>query len=330
MNSFARIGIGAAMLVGLGVAPASSVLAADWGSDRHYGDHPHESHAPSAHDFHSGSPSGFHGAQRNMDRGASPVARQDFRRDFHSGPSSEFQGGRGRDFRGGASHAFHGGFHGGAASAARNMPPSEFRGAPPGFHADARNFQGRDFNRSFDRNVRGAPSHEFDRSAARDFRGAPSRDFNRGSTRDFRGARSHDFNSGSGRDFHGASRQGFHGGSSHQVRGFHGHDFAQFTPQEHQTWSRGTWQHTWHNGHFGWWWDCDDFWFFYLEPIYTFPTFVSYYYDDDYYGDGYGNGYGYGASDYSWYWCDEPEGYYPYVQTCEVPWRPVSPSQESY
>lgn len=25
----------------------------------------------------------------------------------------------------------------------------------------------------------------------------------------------------------------------------------------------------------------------------------------------------------SWYYCDSPKGYYPYVQSCDSPWRPV-------
>ena len=25
----------------------------------------------------------------------------------------------------------------------------------------------------------------------------------------------------------------------------------------------------------------------------------------------------------TWYYCDSPQGYYPYVQSCDAPWRPV-------
>jgi hypothetical protein len=28
----------------------------------------------------------------------------------------------------------------------------------------------------------------------------------------------------------------------------------------------------------------------------------------------------------SWYYCDNPKGYYPYVQSCRNAWRPVSPT----
>jgi hypothetical protein len=26
-----------------------------------------------------------------------------------------------------------------------------------------------------------------------------------------------------------------------------------------------------------------------------------------------------------WYYCDNPQGYYPYVANCPTPWRPVTP-----
>lgn len=96
---------------------------------------------------------------------------------------------------------------------------------------------------------------------------------------------------------------------------FHGHAFAEFTPQEQRTWRRGEWRHTRHDGHFGWWWFADGFWFFYPEPVYPYPTYIGYYYNDEYAGD-----------EYYWYWCDDPEGYYPYVQECNEPWEPVSPA----
>ena len=30
-----------------------------------------------------------------------------------------------------------------------------------------------------------------------------------------------------------------------------------------------------------------------------------------------------------WYYCEEPQGYYPYVQQCPGGWQPVAPTQQS-
>ena len=198
----------------------------------------------------------------------------------------------------GVSHSSHGsapsslhgglprGFHG-------SLPSSQFRGAPPGFHGTSRSFRGP---------------------------GAPQ--MNHGFNRQF-GGPSHSFGGGPSRNFSGGNARNFHGGPSGNFRGsFHGHDFAHFSDRERDMWQHGQWRHSWHNGHLGWWWFADNFWFFYPEPIYPYPTYVgpNYYYNSDEYDNG-----GYG-SDYYWYWCDNPRGYYPYVQQCNDEWQPVAPT----
>jgi hypothetical protein len=112
------------------------------------------------------------------------------------------------------------------------------------------------------------------------------------------------------------------GRPGHDLGTFHGHDFAHFTAQERASWQGGAWHHAWHNGHYGWWWFADGFWFFYPEPIYPFPLYVgalNYY---DYYDQ-------YGAPAYYWYYCEDPAGYYPYVQQCSAPWQQVPPTADS-
>ena len=128
--------------------------------------------------------------------------------------------------------------------------------------------------------------------------------------------------------FHGALP---HGGASPSFRGphgggvaghfgtFHGHDFAHFSAGERAAWEGGSWRHAWHNGHYGWWWFADGLWFFYTAPIYPYPPYVgpdAYY---DYYDEN-------GAPPYYWYHCEDPQGYYPYVQQCNGPWEPVPPN----
>lgn len=111
------------------------------------------------------------------------------------------------------------------------------------------------------------------------------------------------------------------GRAGHDLGVFRGHDFGHFTPEERTAWEHGGWRHTWHHGHYGWWWGVGDFWFFYPGPIYPYPDYIG---PEDYY-DYYDQ---YGAPAYYWYHCGDPAGYYPYVQQCNVPWEPVPPAAD--
>ena len=75
-----------------------------------------------------------------------------------------------------------------------------------------------------------------------------------------------------------------------------------------------------HHGRYGWWWLVGNFWYFYPEPIYPYPTYVP------------------PAivvqqappmpaglpPAQNWYYCDNPKGYYPYVASCNGSWRAVA------
>jgi hypothetical protein len=103
-----------------------------------------------------------------------------------------------------------------------------------------------------------------------------------------------------------------HGGG-HPHFAFH-HDFAHFSVGERSAWVGGRWNHGYHNGRFGWWWFAGGAWYFYNAPIYPYPGYVSdTYVDDD----------SYGPQGQSWYYCQNPPGYYPYVQRCRMQWQPV-------
>ena len=112
-------------------------------------------------------------------------------------------------------------------------------------------------------------------------------------------------------------------GSAPHWSGYHGPhvtftahaSFSHFTPAQHAAWVGGHWNHSWHNGHFGWLWFAGGLWYFYDAPIYPYPLYVSDEYIDDYSGDNGGGQY--------WYYCQNPAGYYPYVQQCSMPWQPV-------
>jgi hypothetical protein len=109
----------------------------------------------------------------------------------------------------------------------------------------------------------------------------------------------------------------------HWVPTFHfeHHDFAHFTSSERARWTSGHWSYGWHHHRHGWWWFVGGVWFFYDEPIWPYPTLVSAEYveeaPDQYYGQ-------------YWYYCDDPKGYWPYVQACNVPWEavPVTPPNQ--
>jgi hypothetical protein len=123
---------------------------------------------------------------------------------------------------------------------------------------------------------------------------------------------------------------GEHGGFDHGAfdRGghadFHGRDFGHFSGPERRLWEGGNWSHVWHAGLFGWWWIVDGEWYYYPEPIYPYPTFVP----AASFGEPALNAPAGVLAGQNWYFCDNPQGYYPNVPNCNVQWRavPVTPS----
>jgi hypothetical protein len=118
-----------------------------------------------------------------------------------------------------------------------------------------------------------------------------------------------------------------HGGTPNQARWnhvvtFHDRNVAHFNTQDRAMWTQGQWRHTKHHGRNGWWWYTNGAWFFYDEPTYPYPDVVSddYSFDQDTYDQAPDQG------GYVWYYCNNPPGYYPYVQSCRGPWQPVTPT----
>jgi hypothetical protein len=105
----------------------------------------------------------------------------------------------------------------------------------------------------------------------------------------------------------------------HPGREFYGRDYRRFSPAERRVWERGRWTHEWHDGRFAWWWVVDGFWYFYPAPIYPYPTYVP---PAIVVQQPPPSPSGLPPAQY-WYYCDNPSGYYPYVASCNVPWRPV-------
>lgn len=110
-------------------------------------------------------------------------------------------------------------------------------------------------------------------------------------------------------------------------------DIGRFHQNDYLIWNRGRWFHGDHEGQGGWWWVIGDSWYFYNTPTYPFP---------DPYTPGEMSASGTApdapadatppASDTPpptptyWYYCEDPQGYYPYVATCNGDWQPVTPT----
>ena len=100
---------------------------------------------------------------------------------------------------------------------------------------------------------------------------------------------------------------------------FHGRDFARFAPRERDIWARGRWINDWHGARYGWLWVVGDFWYLYPEPIYPYPVYVP---PAVVAQQAPPMPVGLPPSQ-NWYFCDNPQGYYPYVASCNGPWRSV-------
>jgi hypothetical protein len=122
-----------------------------------------------------------------------------------------------------------------------------------------------------------------------------------------------------------------------RFRDFHGRDFRRFSFEERRHWGSGRWFHEVHNGRLGWWWVVDGYWYFYPEPIYPYPTYIPapevVVNAPPPYEPPYPSAAPYppaAAPAASWYYCDNPQGYYPYVQNCTGQWRPVPAAPPGY
>lgn len=111
---------------------------------------------------------------------------------------------------------------------------------------------------------------------------------------------------------------GGHGPHGAHVVRFHrfgpGH-ISHLTVVQRGHWQHGRWWHGGHHGRIGWWWFASGIWYWYPEPVYPYPAEISAEAVYDYAPEG--------RSDDSWYYCEDPKGYYPYVKSCNGEWKPV-------
>jgi hypothetical protein len=90
-----------------------------------------------------------------------------------------------------------------------------------------------------------------------------------------------------------------------------GGDPHRFADHDLAYWRGGHWFNGFHDGRPGWWWIVGPNWYVYPAPVYPYP--------DPYLPPGMAPG-----ATATWYYCDNPQGYYPYVPSCALPWRPVA------
>lgn len=104
----------------------------------------------------------------------------------------------------------------------------------------------------------------------------------------------------------------FHGDIGH----FHEHDWA--------VWHGGHWEHSFHDGRWGWWWIAGGVWYFYPYPIYPYP--------DPYIPPVVTAPVTVepapppAPQPTAWYYCASARGYYPYVPACPEGWRATAPN----
>lgn len=102
-------------------------------------------------------------------------------------------------------------------------------------------------------------------------------------------------------------------------RDFHGRDYQSFSSEEKTEWQGGKWVHIWHEGRLAWWWTVSDTWYYYQRPTFPYPRNVA---TVAVTGNPAPTVEG-ASSEPSWFYCDKPSGYTPYVGSCDGQWRQV-------
>ncbi len=101
---------------------------------------------------------------------------------------------------------------------------------------------------------------------------------------------------------------------------YRGYNIRTFHHYDYNAWRHGHWYHGWRGGRLAWWWFGGGLWYPYAAPIYPYP-----------------NPYipptivvrpappalPLPPPAQTWYYCPNPQGYYPYVPQCSVGWQAV-------
>lgn len=115
-----------------------------------------------------------------------------------------------------------------------------------------------------------------------------------------------------------------------QQESWHEHDIHRFHEHDLDIWRGGRWIHGRHQGRLAWWWIAGGVWYAYQTQTFPYPDpymppelvmpqqpAVSVSPPNQ------------PAPNQYWYYCSQPQGYYPYTPQCQVPWQKVPASAPS-
>lgn len=111
---------------------------------------------------------------------------------------------------------------------------------------------------------------------------------------------------------------------------FRGQNIDSLGVSYRNVWNHGHWHHGRYHGEYGWWWFVAGYWYWYQEPIFPYPDYISEEVepdtDDEEPADATPPA---GLQGDVYYYCGDPSGYFPYVATCNLPWEtvPAAPPQ---
>ena len=104
---------------------------------------------------------------------------------------------------------------------------------------------------------------------------------------------------------------------------YHGNNIRTFTHYDYNAWRHGYWWQGRRSGRYGWWWYASGIWYPYPRPIYPYPNpYVPPVVVQP------APGWAPGPpppppATRVWYYCPNPQGYYPYVAQCYGGWQAV-------
>jgi len=104
---------------------------------------------------------------------------------------------------------------------------------------------------------------------------------------------------------------------------YHGNNIRTFTHYDYNAWRHGYWWQGRRNGRYGWWWNAGGYWYAYPKPIYPYPNpYIPPVVIQP------APGWAPGPlppppATQVWYYCPNPQGYYPYVAQCYSGWQAV-------
>ncbi|NNM51074.1 MAG: hypothetical protein HKM02_02465 [Pseudomonadales bacterium] len=115
---------------------------------------------------------------------------------------------------------------------------------------------------------------------------------------------------------------GERGNRGHDHRRWNGDRWHLRMGDEH--WRHGRWLQSWHGGRYGWWWQVGGSWLLYNTPVYPYPMTAPIVVIAPPPQTAIAPGALPPPPASTWYYCQQPQGYYPYIPSCPSGWQPVA------